>query len=129
MSGRKNSLGPVYIIGTTADGALVSGTMAADITGPVTDVQWLDNMGLQVIWTSSDAVGTIEVQGSNNWDPHLQTGDFEALTFSPALDQPASDNGSYLVNVNQFPFKYLRVFYDRSSGSGTLKVWLTGKMI
>jgi hypothetical protein len=103
--------------------------MGADIEGPVTDVMWLDNIGFQVSWTSANAVGTIEVQGSNNYDPRLQTGDFIALTFSPALDQPASDNGSYLINVNQFPFRYIRIFYDRTSGTGDLEVTLTAKMI
>jgi len=129
MSGRKNALTPYYAIGSVSAGASVSGSMGADIEGPVTDVMWLDNIGFQVSWTSANAVGTIEVQGSNNYDPRLQTGDFIALTFSPALDQPASDNGSYLINVNQFPFRYIRIFYDRTSGTGDLEVTLTAKMI
>jgi hypothetical protein len=129
MSGRKNVILPIYIIGTTANGALVSGSMAADITGPATDVQYLDNIGIQIKWTSSDAIGSIEIQGSNNYNPRLLTGDFEALTFSPVLDQPASNNGGYLVDLNQFPFKYIRVFYDRTSGTGTLEAWLTAKML
>lgn len=104
-------------------------TMDGDLTSNVYETKYVDNLGLQVMWTSSDAVGTIEVQGSLNYDPHTATGDFEAITFDPVLDQPSSDNGSYLIDLNQWPFPYLRVFYDRASGTGSLTIYLFGKEV
>lgn len=112
---RKNVIAPVQII--------ESGDMSADITSSVLVLQWMDNAGLQIEWASTDAIGTIEVQASVNGVT------FYALTFSTALTQPNSNNGGYLVNLNQFPFRYFRVFYDRTSGSGTLNVWATVKEI
>lgn len=109
--------------------ALTDGSMAASINSAITNVQYMDNVGIQVKWTSSDAVGVIAVEASINYDPRLGTGDFVALTFSPVLTQPASNNGSYLINLNQLPYVYYRVSYTRTSGSGTLNIWFTSKEI
>ena len=48
---------------------------------------------------------------------------FYALTFNPALAQPSGSAGGYLIDLNQFPFKYFQVQYVNSSGSGTLNVY------
>lgn len=122
---RKNVLLPYNIVDAVS--------MGADITSKPINTQFLDNIGVQIKWTSSDAVGVIEIQGSNNCkvdgNGAYVSGDFYALTFSPSLTQPASNNGGYLVNINQFPYSFLRVFYDRTSGTGTLSVVVTGKEI
>jgi hypothetical protein len=94
-----------------------------------TNIQFMDNAGIQVSWQSSDAVGTIAVEASINWDPQLQTGDWIALTFDPVLAQPNSDNGEYLINLNQLPYMWFRVTYARASGSGTLNVWHCAKEV
>ncbi len=123
--GRKNVLLPHAIVDAAS--------MDADITSKPINTQFLDNIGIQVKWTSSDAVGVVEVQGSNNCKVDgygdYVSGDFEALTFDPELTQPDSDNGSYLINLNQFPYSFLRIFYDRDSGDGTMSVVVTGKEI
>ncbi len=121
MSGRKNVLKPFH--------ALVDGDMSGNLVSSITSAQYQDNIGIQVKWTSSDAVGTIMVEASINYDPHLGTGDFVALTFDPALAQPNSDNGSYLINLNQLPYVYYRVSYTRGSGSGTMNIWYASKEV
>lgn len=122
MSGRKNVLAPYH--------ALTDGDMSqAVLHSAVTDAGWQDNIGIQVKWASSDAVGVITVEASVNYDPRLLTGEFVALTFDPVLDQPASNNGNYLINLNQLPYKYYRVSYTKTSGTGTLNVWFTSKEI
>lgn len=121
MSGRKNVLLPYH--------ALVAGVMSTNLVSTITSAQYQDNIGIQIKWTSSDAVGTITVEASINYDPHLGTGDFVALTFDPALAQPSSDNGSYLINLNQLPYVYYRVSYARSSGTGVLDVWFASKEV
>ena len=83
--------------------SIVDGDMSGDLESEITNALYLDNVGIQVSWTSTDAVGTIAVEASINWDPHLQTGDFVPLTFDPALSQPNSDDGSFLINLNQLP--------------------------
>jgi hypothetical protein len=109
--------------------AIVDGDMSADIVGEATNIQFMDNAGIQVSWQSSDAVGTIAVEASINWDPHLGTGDWIALTFDPVLAQPNSNDGEYLINLNQLPFMWFRVTYTRASGSGTLNVWHCAKEV
>lgn len=109
---------------------LTDGDMSGDLTSLVTHAAKLDNIGFQVKWESSDITGTIAVEGSINYDPQSETGDWYALTFSPVLTQPNSDNGGYLVDVNQFPFPYYRVTFTNASGStGTLNVWTSAKVL
>lgn len=103
---------------------ITAGDMSqATITSTVIDTRWMDNVGLQIEWTSADAVGTIEVQASVNGTT------YHAITFSPALTQPASNNGGYLVNLNQLPYEYFKVVYTRTSGTGVLNVWSCTKEI
>lgn len=99
----------------------VSGDMSADITGPVTVLDRMDQVCIQIDWTSSDAIGVISIQGSVNGV------DFYDLTFDDPIAQPASNDGGYLVNLALIPFTYLRVFYDRTSGSGDMNVYISCK--
>jgi len=123
MSGRKDVLFPFTLV------AAVS--MGGDITSTPIDVQNIDNVGLQVAWTSANAVGVISVQGSLDYKPTNPptAGTWYDLTFDPALTQPASDNGGYLINLNQVPYTWLRLKYTRTSGTGTLTAYACGKMV
>lgn len=79
-----------------------------------------DNIGLQVKWTGS-AVGTISVLVS------IDGTNYDALTFNPVLTQPAGTAGSYVVNLNQLPFPYLKVRYVNASSTGVLNVYISSK--
>ncbi len=99
----------------------VSGSMAASITSAATILDKIDQVAIQIAWTSSDAVGTIAVQGSVDglqWDD---------VPFSPALPQPSSNNNSYMIALAEIPFMYIRVKYTRTSGTGTLSAKLSAK--
>jgi hypothetical protein len=98
-----------------------SGDMSADILSEIVHLYKIDQVSLQVQWTSADAIGVIEVEGSVDGET------FTALTFSPALTQPNSDNGLYLINMALIPFMHIRVRYTRTSGSGTLSVKASAK--
>lgn len=107
--------------------ALINGSMATDLVSAITDATNQDNVGIQVKWTSANAVGTISVQASINWNPDLETGDWIDLSFGSPLPQPSSNNGEYLINLNQLPYPYYRVKYTRDSGTGTLDIWYCSK--
>lgn len=117
------------VTGPTEQRAKVSGTMAADILGPVMTLDKVDQVGLQVSWTSSNAVGVISVQGSN--DPLAATAptsaDWDDITFSPGLTQPASNNGGYMISMALIPFTYIRLKYTRTSGTGNMTVYISAK--
>lgn len=123
MSAKRFIIKSSYIIGTItgANPALVSGDMSADIVGPTTNIDTGDQVCYQVSWTSSNAVGTISVQGS------VDGKNFQDLTFNPALTQPASNNGTYLINLALVPFPFIRLKYTHSSGSGSLVVYMSAK--
>lgn len=119
----KDFQGPYNII------PAVALNMAASITSTVLNTRTFDNCGITVKWTSANAVGVITIEVSNNYNPHLGTGDWYALTFNPALTQPASNNGGYAISLNQLPFLYYRVVYTRGSGTGMFEAWASGKQV
>lgn len=121
MSSVRSIIKSTYAVGDISAGALVSGNMGADISGPITTIDKIDSVAYQVSWTSSNAVGIISVQGSCDGI------NFEDITFSPVLEQPASNNGSYLINMSLIPFSFIRIYYDRTSGTGSLSVHLSAK--
>ncbi len=83
-------------------------------------VENFDNLGLQVDWTGA-AIGVFEVLGSIDGET------FHALTFDPALAQPAGSSSGYLIDINQFPWPFLQVKYTNASSTGVLNVWLFSK--
>ena len=123
MSSVRSTIKSTYAIGniTQPNPALVSGSMSADITGPVTQIDKIDQVAYQVSWTSTTAVGTISVQGS------IDGVNFIDLTFNPVLSQPSSNSGSYLINLSLLPFPLIRLKYTRTSGTGALTVYLSAK--
>lgn len=100
--------------GSAPSGNLLGAMAATDqIWSNIIDVSRMDNIGLGVSWTGTPT-GTFAVQGSN--DGAI----FFDLTFDPALTQPAGSAGSYGIDLNQFPWKYLLLTYTNASGTGSL---------
>jgi hypothetical protein len=116
MSGRKNFLAPYLIIN--------AGDMsAASVTSSVTNIERLDNICLQFISTGAGSPnGTIAIQGS------LDGTNWAALPGITAPTVTGSDI-NVLSNLNQRPEKQIRVTYTKSSGTGTLNVYLCAKML
>lgn len=108
-----NVIQPIHII--------TSGDMSqATVSSSVITNTYQDNIGIQATWTGTPT-GTIEVDGSNDGT------NFYALTFNPAISQPAGVAGGFLININQYPFAYLKVLYTKTSGTGTLDAYLVAK--
>lgn len=100
-----------------------SGSLAADYTSSTINILYLDNIGIQLVWTGTPT-GTFIIQVSNDnttWG-----------TLSPTSPSTISAGGSASdaeISLNQLPWKYLRVKYTRSSGTGTLQGYITGKEV
>lgn len=103
--------------GSVGSGVII-GTMASTNTiyTQILDVSRMDNMGLEVTWTGTPT-GTFSVMVSNSGI------NFYALTFNPALAQPAGSGSGYAIDLNQVPFKYVMLQYVNASGSGSLTVY------
>ena len=114
MSGRKNVLTPYHVI--------VAGDMSGDVTQATpTNIQYADNVSVQLNFTGTPT-GTFEIQGSldqSNWVP---------LVFSTS-PVASGASGQILLDMNQLSFPYIRVFYDRTSGSGTLDAYISWKEV
>jgi hypothetical protein len=126
MSGRKSNLTPYQFI--------TSASLGADYTSTVIDIRFQDNVAMHLIWTG-DAVGPFKVQGSLNYIPPpvpggtpVNAGDWVDLTLDPEPAAAGSDD-SVLIDLNQLSFTYIRVFFDRTSGTGTANGWVAGKQV
>lgn len=86
------------------------------IYSQILDLSKMDNIGLEVTYTGTPT-GTFSVMVSNSGI------NFYALTFSPALTQPAGGAGGYAIDLNQVPFKYMSLQYANTSGTGVLTVY------
>jgi hypothetical protein len=108
-------------VGSVPSG-VVDGPMASTNTiySQIIDMSRMDNVGAEVNYTGT-GTGTIQVMGSNSGT------NFYPLTFDPALSQPAGSTGGYLIDLNQYPFKYMMIQYTNSTGTGTLTVYLQNK--
>lgn len=123
MGSKKTNSFRLITNGVMTGTATITSTPTAANSGtsqPGQNVQNLDNLGLEISWTGTPT-GTITVLGSNSGTT------FYALTFNPAITQPAGSAGGYLINLNQFPWPWLQVKYTNASGTGTLNAWLYGK--
>ncbi len=125
MSGRKNAL---FKFRNIADG-----DMSGDITSAITAIQYLDNVGVQVIWAGTAPVGTVSVEVSLD---HSQdelgnvtvAGNWAAIDISPA-PSVASNTGSIYIDLNQLSAPYIRVKFTRTSGTGVMNAYICGKAV
>lgn len=112
--------------------AIDAASMGADITSAVTNCKNLDNMCYQVKWSGgSTPVGEIFVQVTNDdldntsQNPEA-TATWTDLDFGSAISV-SGNSGNHFININQNPGAYIRLFYDRASGSGTMTATLVAK--
>lgn len=76
----------------------------------------IDDINLELTWTGTPT-GTFEIMVSNSGV------NFYALTFNPALAQPAGSASGYDINLTQLSSKYIMLKYTNASGSGNLTVY------
>ncbi len=122
---RKLTLAPYKVID--------AGSMGTTLTSTVTNIQYLDNVGVQLNFTTSDAVGTFQVQVSMDYTQDavgnvLNAGNWINLTLNPSPVAASAANQIY-IDINQVSAPYMRVKYTRTSGTGTLTAYITGKML
>jgi hypothetical protein len=101
-----------------ADKVVDAASMDADITSQVIDVRLQYGFTAFAAWTGTPT-GTLKIQASpdgiNNW-----------LDIGVSVS-PAGSAASWFSNQQWQFYPYLRFVYTRSSGTGTLNLWFTGK--
>lgn len=109
-------------LNTQGRGSIPSGVLDGVMSGTNTiysqiiDVSRMDNIGIEVAWSGNPA-GTLSVLVSCsaiNWN---------ALTFNPALAQPAGASASMFIDITQLAAKYILLAYVNASGAGILTAY------
>lgn len=109
--------------------ALPGGDISASVISQVTNVQFEDNIGIQVSWTGTSPVGTLAIECSNDYGRNGVTSPvWVALDFGSTINI-TGNSGSHTININQLPFTNIRANYTRVSGTGTLKAQISAKSL
>jgi hypothetical protein len=116
---------------------VVAGDMSANITSPVTNILFLDNIGIQLNFSGSP-VGNFEIQTSIDYAQDDFGNVTNAGTWIPielffngdfASDIPTDVLSPIVINLNQLSFPWIRIVYLATSGSGTLDAFVSAKMV
>jgi len=103
------------------DPLFVDADMSTNLYSEVVSIQYMNNIGIQIVWTGSP-LGEFQVQLSNNRT------DWEVLPLAPV---PYADKsaGSHYLDLNTLASVYIRLAYIAGSGSGTLNSTITAKIV
>lgn len=89
-------------------------SMATDITSTATNCSQIDIISFDIYWgISGSPVGEIKVQVSTD------NTTFDDLDFDTTIAVSSAETHAR-VEVHNTAFKYIRLFYDRTSGTGTM---------
>lgn len=86
------------------------------------------DISYELIWTTADGQGSIQVHASNDYNPQAsQTGGTwvdisDAVTKPVALPTINNANGKHLIDLTGIPFAAVKVVYVQTSGTTTMKV-------
>lgn len=121
MSGRKNTLKSFI------DPLINNSSMASSITGTATNVEHLDNLVYQFVWTGANPIGTINIQLS------LDNVNWTTLQLSPGNNfniLPGGSPGNYMLDLDFVSSTWIRPVYTTAGGSsGNLTSTLSAKMV
>lgn len=110
------------------------GTAGADLsvastTSLITNVQFQDNIGIQITWTGTSPVGAITIDCSNDYGRNgVLVPTWISLDFGSAI-VITGNSGTHTININQIPFSNIRATYTKGSGVGTLHAQLSAKSV
>ena len=111
----------------TATISIISGgdMSQASITSNTIDLDSIFGFAIQAVYTGT-AVGTLDVQGSCDdvASPSLVT-NWTPVTSSASINAP----GNTMVNLTNANYRWLRIVYTKTSGTGTLNVNMQEKGI
>lgn len=126
MAGRKNLIRPYKM--------LDSADLSADAYSPATNVEKVDVISILVDWAkdSTNPSGTLTVECQNG-DGAWQTvsyGHTKGVLPTTSLSITVSGaSGSNYFLLENCHFEKIRLFYDRTSGDGTMTATLVAKTI
>jgi hypothetical protein len=104
------------------DPNITSASMASNIIGTSIPIQYLDNVGVQLVWSGSNPIGSIVIQVSldnSTW-----------ISIPATSVSPGGTPGNAYIDLNQLSAPHVRVAYTTAGGSvGNLTATIGAKMI
>lgn len=110
----------------------------ASITSAVTVIDNISMLSYALSWSGSSPVGTVSVQGSNDYTQNAAGGAGNAGTWtslvlnasgSPSTTIPITGSpGTAAIDITETAFYALRLVFTRVSGSGTLQATMAAKV-
>lgn len=106
--------------------------MTGNLASAATNIEFMDNIGVQLNFTTSNAVGTFNVQVSMDYNQIngvvVNAGNWVNLALSPS-PVAASANNQIYIDLNQLSAPWIRTIYTAGSGTGLLDGFICGKEI
>jgi hypothetical protein len=120
----KNVLLPFRTIPLATDLALTR-------TSAVTNIQRMDSVGIQVDIASADAVGTLSVQVSADYDQDAQGNVLAAGSWIELTSQAiaAGQPSATYFNLPNLSAPWIRLVWTYTSGTGTITAAVTAKAL
>lgn len=103
-------------------------SLGADATSSVTDIRYQDNITFQLNVTGSP-VGQFIVQGCDDYSAAPFGSLIDAGTWVDIVTADVNGADQIIFDGNQIGFHYIRIFYDRTSGTGAVDGYVTGKQV
>lgn len=122
MSSRNNPLPPCSV----AEALDLSTDQTSDVTGII----YQDNIVYQASLTGAP-VGVLYVQGSVDYSPGSpqSAAPFNAGNWVNITSATISSADDVIFDLNQIPTPFIRLFYDRTSGTGAMTALVAGKKV
>lgn len=129
-----------------ADQILSSASMSGSVVSQGIDLQYYFGWSTQAVWTGNP-IGTLKIQVSDDivfqnqagiapaggpilpTSPAAQVVNWTDYSGSSASTTSSASAGSFLWNASEVGYRWMRVAYNGSSGSGILSVNFIGKGI
>lgn len=114
-------------------------SLAASFTSEPTVIQFLDNVSYQINITTTNSTGSFVVQASLDYEPAgsvdpmsgvPNSGNWVDLVLSGGTPTAAAANDSILIDLNQLPYKAVRLKYTPTiAGTGTMNIYVAAKQL
>ena len=108
---------------------ITSGNMSADITSEVTIIDNKTILSYQLTWSGTSPVGVAIVQVSNDYSEDASGNVKNSGTWSDLTSSAVSGNtGTGFFDIALTGAYAIRLFYDKTSGTGTLNATISAKV-
>lgn len=121
-------------LGLSPQQIALAASIASSISFLPTEVSFQDNISYQLVVVAAGSSGQFWLQGSLDSPSALQlsTNDFSTCVFTDIMPCGliAGSDDSVVVNVNQFPYKYIRLRYQSTTpGAGNVSIKLMARQV